>query len=145
MIPVSGSRFVSEVRLRVKAGEPLCASPDLFLADAPNCASRATRFTATVAGNSRDIAGVRDTQEAAVIDPAAVDETLDCVGLFCPEPLFQARAGMDELEVGQVLEVLADDPAAEEDLTRFAKRAGHEMVAVEDMGDYKRFLIRKGR
>ena len=45
---------------------------------------------------------------------------------------------------GQILEVLADDRAAEEDLTRFAKRAGHEMVAIEDEGDYKRFLIRRG-
>ena len=42
------------------------------------------------------------------------------------------------------LRLLADDPAAEEDLTRFAKRAGHEMVAVEDKGDHKRFLIRRG-
>lgn len=72
-------------------------------------------------------------------------ESLDCVGLYCPEPLFQARAAMDDLEVGDVLEVLADDPAAEEDLTRFAKRTGHEVVAIEDLGSYKRFLIRKGR
>jgi len=72
-------------------------------------------------------------------------ESLDCVGLFCPEPLFQTREAMDALEVGDVLEVLADDPAAEEDLTRFAKRAGHEVVSIEDNGDYKRFLIRKGR
>jgi hypothetical protein len=34
--------------------------------------------------------------------------------------------------------------STEEDLTRFAKRAGHEMVAVEDEGDHKRFLIRRG-
>ncbi len=72
-------------------------------------------------------------------------ESLDCVGLYCPEPLFQARAAMDELEVGDVLEVLADDPAAEEDLTRFAKRTGHEVVSIEDLGTHKRFLIRKGR
>jgi tRNA 2-thiouridine synthesizing protein A len=72
-------------------------------------------------------------------------ETLDCVGLFCPEPLFQTREAIDELQVGDVLEVLADDPAAEEDLTRFAKRAGHEVVSVEDGEGFKRFLIRKGR
>jgi tRNA 2-thiouridine synthesizing protein A len=47
--------------------------------------------------------------------------------------------------MGDVLEVLADDPAAEEDLTRFAKRTGHEVVSIEDLGTYKRFLIRKGR
>lgn len=78
-------------------------------------------------------------------DAGPYAESLDCVGLFCPEPLFQTREAMDALEVGDVLEVLADDPAAEEDLTRFAKRAGHEVIAVEDQGDYKRFLIRKGR
>ena len=72
------------------------------------------------------------------------DESLDCIGLFCPEPLFQTREAIGELEAGQVLEVLADDPAAEEDLTRFAKRAGHDVVSIEDRGDHKRFLIRKG-
>lgn len=72
-------------------------------------------------------------------------ESLDCIGLLCPEPLFQAREAMDAIGVGSVLEVLADDPAAEEDLTRFAKRAGHELISIEDKGDHKRFLIRKGR
>lgn len=72
-------------------------------------------------------------------------QSIDCVGLFCPEPLFQTREAMDSLNVGDILEVLADDPAAEEDLTRFAKRAGHEMISIEDKGDYQRFLIRKGR
>lgn len=71
-------------------------------------------------------------------------ETLDCVGLFCPEPLFQTREAMDRLEPGDVLEVLADDPAAREDLTRFAKRSGHVIVSIEDVDDHQRFLIRKG-
>jgi tRNA 2-thiouridine synthesizing protein A len=75
--------------------------------------------------------------------PAA--KSLDCIGLYCPEPLFQTREAMDGLSVGDILEVFADDPAAEEDLTRFAKRAGHEIVLVEDKGDHKRFLMRKGR
>jgi len=78
-------------------------------------------------------------------DETQAEESLDCIGLFCPEPLFQTREAMDDLEVGAVLEVLADDQAAEEDLTRFAKRAGHEVLAIEDKGDHKRFLIRKGR
>ncbi len=46
----------------------------------------------------------------------APQESLDCIGLLCPEPLFQTREAMDALEVGDVLEVLTDDPAAEEDL-----------------------------
>lgn len=72
-------------------------------------------------------------------------ESLDCIGLLCPEPLFQTREAVDAMEVGDVIEVLTDDPAAEEDLVRFAKRTGHEMISVEDLGDHKRFLIRRGR
>jgi tRNA 2-thiouridine synthesizing protein A len=72
-----------------------------------------------------------------------IAETLDCVGLFCPEPLFQTRQGIDSIEVDEILEVLTDDPAAEEDLHRFAKRTGHEVVSFEKDDDQMRFLIRR--
>lgn len=75
-------------------------------------------------------------------DPEIAD-TLDCVGLFCPEPLFQTRQGIDSIEVDEILEVLTDDPAAEEDLHRFAKRTGHEVVSFEKDDDQMRFLIRR--
>jgi TusA-related sulfurtransferase len=71
------------------------------------------------------------------------DEILDCVGSYCPVPLIQTREHIDHLEVGSVLEVLADDPAAEEDIKRFAKRTGHEIIKFEKTEDYIRFLIKK--
>jgi len=71
--------------------------------------------------------------------------TLDCVGLYCPEPLYQTRKNLDALEVGEVLEVLADDPTAAEDITRFAKRSGHEVVEFENKDGQLRFLIKKGK
>lgn len=70
-------------------------------------------------------------------------KTLDCIGLFCPEPLFQTREQLDSIAVGEVLEVLSDDPAAEEDLKRFAKRTGHEVLAFENVEGRLRFLIKK--
>lgn len=76
-------------------------------------------------------------------DETTVVQTLDCIGLYCPEPLFQTREAIDSVDVGEVLEVFADDPAAEEDLTRFAKRAGHEVVSLENDGDQLRILIRR--
>jgi tRNA 2-thiouridine synthesizing protein A len=76
-------------------------------------------------------------------DDTAVALTLDCVGLYCPEPLFQTRESIDSIELGEVLEVFADDPAAEEDLKRFAKRAGHEVVELENDGDQLHILIRR--
>lgn len=73
-----------------------------------------------------------------------VDDTLDCMGLYCPEPLFQTREAIDKLKPGEVLEVLSDDPAAEEDLKRFAKRTGHTLVRYEKYEDgAQRFLIRR--
>lgn len=70
-------------------------------------------------------------------------KTMDCVGLFCPQPLFQTREQIDSIEVGEILEVLSDDPAAEEDIKRFARRTGHEIVFFEKRDDVLRFLIRK--
>ncbi len=69
-------------------------------------------------------------------------QTLDCIGLYCPEPLFQTRGQIDTLEEGEILEVLSDDPAAEEDIKRFAKRTGHEIIKFEKKGDVLRFLIK---
>ena len=71
------------------------------------------------------------------------DKTLDCVGSYCPVPLIQTRKSIDTLEDGDVLEVLADDPAAEEDIKSFAKRTGHVIVKFEKLEDHIRFLIMK--
>jgi len=76
-------------------------------------------------------------------DASKPKQTLDCIGLYCPMPLFQTREEIDKLKVGEVLEVLSDDPAAEEDLKRFAKRTGHRIVKFERQEDSLRFLIRK--
>ena len=71
------------------------------------------------------------------------DVELDCTGLFCPEPIFRTRVALDDMEKGQVLEVTADDPAAEEDLKRLAKHLGHEVIEVRKEGEEVTLLIRK--
>ena len=71
-------------------------------------------------------------------------ESLDCIGLFCPQPLFQTREAIDRLKPGEVLEMLSDDPAAEEDIKRFAKRTGNILLNFERLEDgVQRFLIKK--
>ena len=73
-----------------------------------------------------------------------VNETLDCVGLYCPQPLFETKQAIDKVGPGEVLEVYADDPAAEEDLKRFCKRTGHELLSYEKLEDgVQRFLVRR--
>jgi len=71
-------------------------------------------------------------------------ESIDCVGLYCPQPLFQTRKAIDKLESGEILEVLADDPGAESDLNSFARRTGHKIVLTERLSEgILRFLIEK--
>jgi TusA-related sulfurtransferase len=71
------------------------------------------------------------------------DEELDTRGLYCPEPLFEVRNWSESLEVGQCFKVLADDPAAEEDLKRWAKRTGTELVEFQKDGEDLVFYFKK--
>jgi tRNA 2-thiouridine synthesizing protein A len=68
---------------------------------------------------------------------------LDCVGLYCPEPVFRTRQELDKLDVGEVLEVTADDPAAEEDIPRLVKRLGYQLVEMRKEDDEFHFVIKK--
>jgi TusA-related sulfurtransferase len=74
---------------------------------------------------------------------AKPDRKLDCLGLYCPEPVFRTRMELDELKKGEVLEVLADDPAAEEDIKSLVKNLEQEVVSVSKEGNVVRILIRK--
>ena len=68
---------------------------------------------------------------------------LDTRGLFCPEPIFEIRNLYEKLEVGQCFKVLADDPAADEDLHRWAKRTGTEILDFRKNGDDLIFYFKK--
>ncbi|MFW9901540.1 MAG: sulfurtransferase TusA family protein [Candidatus Thorarchaeota archaeon] len=72
-----------------------------------------------------------------------IDEELDTRGLFCPEPLFEVRNLSETLSVGQCFKVIADDPAAEEDLKRWAKRTDTKVVEFSKDGDDLVFIFKK--
>ena len=76
-------------------------------------------------------------------DQITEDAELDCVGLFCPMPIAQTKEEIDKLDVGQVLRVEADDPAAESDIKSWAKRTGHELLKFEKEGTILIFYIKK--
>ena len=73
------------------------------------------------------------------------DAELDTRGLFCPEPIFEVRTFSESLDIGKTFKVLADDPAAEEDLTRWAKRTGTELVEFVKDGDDLIFYFKKNK
>ncbi|MFQ5898825.1 MAG: sulfurtransferase TusA family protein [Candidatus Methylomirabilia bacterium] len=73
------------------------------------------------------------------------DRSIDCIGLFCPMPILKIGEAIRELGVGQVIEMVADDPAAEADMKSWSKRTGHALLDVFRNGGVYRFLVRKTR
>jgi TusA-related sulfurtransferase len=57
--------------------------------------------------------------------------------------VLNTRQEVDKLAIGDVLDVLADDPAAEEDLKAWAKRTGQKILKIEKTDEGMRFLIQK--
>jgi len=72
-----------------------------------------------------------------------VDKKLDCVGLYCPEPVFRTRLELDELQIGEILEVVADDPAAESDIKSLVKYLEQEILSINKEGNNTTILIKK--
>ncbi len=74
---------------------------------------------------------------------AKPDRFLDCLGLYCPEPVFKTRMELDEMKIGEILEVVADDPAAEEDIKSLVKNLEQEIVDQAREGNAIKFWIKK--
>ncbi|MBY6055118.1 sulfurtransferase TusA family protein [Leisingera daeponensis] len=73
-----------------------------------------------------------------------INETLDAIGLLCPLPVLKARKRLKSLQPGQVLELLADDPAAVIDVPHFCNESGHEFLGHSAGAGHQIYLIRKG-
>jgi len=77
------------------------------------------------------------------LETIQTDESLDALGLRCPEPVMMVRKSIRSMESGQTLLIKADDPATVRDIPSFCRFMGHELVEqfIEDKPFY--FLIKK--
>ena len=71
------------------------------------------------------------------------EKKLDATGLFCPEPVFRTKIEIERMQVGEIITVSADDPAAEDDISRWVTRNGHELLDMSKDGDTITFQIKK--
>jgi tRNA 2-thiouridine synthesizing protein A len=77
------------------------------------------------------------------MDSLLIDQTLDVQGLMCPMPLVKARNALMQMEVGQVLKILATDRGSLKDFQGWAKTARNvELLSQsEEQMDGKTVLI----
>ena len=55
----------------------------------------------------------------------------------------QTNVELSKMQIGEILTVLADDPAAEDDIANWARKLGHEVVKIEKTGNEIHFEIKK--
>lgn len=61
-------------------------------------------------------------------------EVLDCLGQRCPLPVIALARRLPALPVGAVLRVLADDPAAANDIPAWCRMRDQEYVGAVPVG-----------
>ena len=71
------------------------------------------------------------------------DQSLDCVGLYCPMPIVKTAAKIKELKPGEVLEVVADDKGIKQDMPAWCQATGHECLGMEEVGGEIRVYVKK--
>ncbi|MEP5760602.1 MAG: sulfurtransferase TusA family protein [Litoreibacter sp.] len=71
------------------------------------------------------------------------NEDLDATGLLCPLPVLKARKRLQGLKSGDILRILADDPAAIIDIPHFCNEMGHVLIDQDLQSEVQIYLIQK--
>jgi tRNA 2-thiouridine synthesizing protein A len=77
---------------------------------------------------------------------AEVVSQVDARGLVCPMPTIRLGQAIRKVEIGQLVEVLTDDPGSKENMAAWCKNTGHELVdhSADDTTTFK-YVVRRGR
>ncbi len=78
-----------------------------------------------------------------MIEISESGKKLDVRGMFCPSPALQTTIELSKMQVGEILTVLADDPAAEDDITELCHKRGHELLELKKNDKDLEFTIKK--
>lgn len=73
-----------------------------------------------------------------------ITKKLDTLGLRCPEPVMMIRKNVRKMQTGELLEVIADDPATTRDIPSFCRFMDHTLIESNIEQLPYRYLIKKG-
>ena len=66
---------------------------------------------------------------------SSINHHLDTQGLICPEPVMMLHKTIRRADGGDIIEVLATDPATTRDIPNFCRHLGHELVKQETLAE----------
>ena len=73
------------------------------------------------------------------------DQSLDCIGLYCPMPIVKTAEKIKQLKQGEVLEVVADDIGIKQDMPAWCRATGNEFLGIEEEAGVYKVYIRKSK
>lgn len=76
-------------------------------------------------------------------DEKTVDKELDLKGEVCPYTFVKSKLALEEMEVGQVLQVTVDHFPAVENVPRSMENEGQEVVEVKQINDTDWHIVLK--
>ena len=65
----------------------------------------------------------------------SINHHLDTQGLICPEPIMMLHRVIRKADSGEVIEILATDPATTRDIPNFCRHLGHELLIQETLAE----------
>jgi TusA-related sulfurtransferase len=71
------------------------------------------------------------------------DKVQNSIGQMCPMPIAFLAKNMRKMEIGQVLEVHADDEGAHADIPAWCKQTGNAFLGEEDAGTFFKYFVKK--
>ncbi len=71
------------------------------------------------------------------------NKTLDCSGMLCPVPVIKTSKAIKEMQIGQVLKMVATDPGAPADMEAWSRQTGNELVDSHKEGEKFVFYLRR--
>ena len=72
-----------------------------------------------------------------------VDKVMDLKGLPCPMPVLKISKGINEIEIGQVIEAITTDPGSLADFPAWAKNSGNEILKTDQNDGFITFYIKR--
>jgi len=71
------------------------------------------------------------------------DKVVDARGNFCPMPLMKLVEALKLVDIGRTVEVWSSDSGSQRDISKWAEKMGHEVVAVAHEQGYDRIRVRR--
>jgi tRNA 2-thiouridine synthesizing protein A len=72
-----------------------------------------------------------------------VNLEIDVKGLKCPLPILRAKKALGTMESGEILRVIATDPASVKDFAAFCKQTGNTLLSSVVEGNEYTFVMAK--